>query len=48
MPEMTVEDAEAEAGMTLSVAIYILERKAYGPDITASSYQRFHQKKNAQ
>lgn len=47
MAEMTVEDAEAEGGMTPSVAIYILERKAYGPDITASSYQWFHQKKNA-
>jgi hypothetical protein len=41
MPEMTVEDAEAEVRITLSVAIYMLERKAYGPDITASSYQWF-------
>jgi hypothetical protein len=48
MPEMTVDDSEAKVRMQVPVVIYILERKAYGPDITASSYQWCNQKKDTQ
>jgi hypothetical protein len=37
MPEITADDPNAQIRTTVLVALWILRRKVYGADITASS-----------